>query len=94
MIDKRTWMKLALVASLAVVETPASAQITVTIGLPPAVVATSTPVYYEGHPTYWYNNRWYYRDPHRRWAYYRNEPPWLRERRMQYPPHYHHYDRR
>ena len=93
MKSKRIWTKLAVVGALAVTEVPASAQITVTIGVPPAIVATTPPVYYEGRPAYWYNNRWYYRDAHRRWDYYRNEPPYLRTHRTQYPPRYYHYGR-
>jgi hypothetical protein len=86
-------MKLALVAALGVADVPASAQIVVTIRIPPAVIATATPVYFENRPTYWYDNHWYYRDANRRWTYYRNEPPYLRAQRMSHPPRYYHYGR-
>ncbi len=93
-MSKRIWMTLAFIGSLAVKSEPASAQISITIGVPPAVIATTTPVYYEGRPAYWYNSRWYYRDAHRRWAYYRDEPRYLHEHRLRYPPHPRYYDHR
>jgi hypothetical protein len=37
-------------------------------------------VVYEGHPVYWYRNRWYYQHGGR-WGYYREEPIGLRTRR-------------
>ena len=53
--------------------------------LPPAppdeFVATSTPVYYEGHAAYWWGNYWYYRDEHGLWRHYDREPRELGERR-------------
>ncbi len=91
-MTKRTWMMFAFVGCLAVTAEPASAQISITIGLPPAVIATQTPVYYEGRPAYWYGNRWYYRDAQRHWGYYRNEPPYLRDHRMHHPPPVRYYD--
>jgi hypothetical protein len=55
---------------------PASAQEVV---YPPAeYIATAEPVYYEGHPAYWYNNRWYYRNAGG-WNYYHGEPGYLRD---------------
>ena len=58
---------------------------------PPDVEIESAPyVVYEGHPTYWYGGRWYYRDrDDRRWRYYREEPPTLQRQRpyvQQAPP--------
>jgi hypothetical protein len=47
---------------------------------PAAYVATASPVYYEGHPAYWYGNRWYYRNGGG-WGYYRSEPRYLNEYR-------------
>ena len=38
-------------------------------------------VMYEGRPTYFYNNSWYYRDTGGRWAHYRSEPNELRDHR-------------
>jgi hypothetical protein len=43
---------------------------------PPAFVASAVPVYYEGHATYWWGNRWYWRDPYG-WHVYAAEPPFL-----------------
>src|SRR5450432_2256276 len=55
-------------------------------GYPPAAtIASVEPVYYEGRPTYFYNNQWYYRNGNG-WAYYRSEPGFLRERRAWYAP--------
>jgi hypothetical protein len=47
---------------------------------PDAYLATVAPEYFEGRPVYFYNGSWYYRDA-RGWNYYRNEPPFLRDRR-------------
>jgi hypothetical protein len=52
---------------------------------PDAFVATTTPVYFEGHATYWYGGHWNYRDGNH-WAHYDREPPALYQRRMQAPP--------
>ncbi len=57
---------------------------------PPTFVATVDPVYYNGQPTYWYQNHWYWRDAGGRWSYYRDEPGFLRDHRM-HPPE-RHYD--
>jgi hypothetical protein len=48
---------------------------------PPAYIATSQPVFYEGHASYWYNGHWVYRDGGGRWGYYRSEPGYLAGRR-------------
>jgi hypothetical protein len=61
------------------------------IPAPPAVfVATTAPVYYEGHASYWYRDRWVWREPHG-WHAYEREPVFLHEHRMHAPPprHYH-----
>lgn len=52
---------------------------------PDAYIATTEPVYFEGHAAYWYGNRWYYRDGGH-WGHYDREPPVLYQRRMQAPP--------
>jgi hypothetical protein len=54
---------------------------------PPAEwVATSEPVYYEGHAAYWYNNHWYWHDEHGAWNHYDAEPAFLAERRAHAAP--------
>jgi hypothetical protein len=58
---------------------------------PDAYIATTSPVYFEGRPTYYYGGRWYYRDGHR-WAHYNREPPGLYQRRLQAPPARRNYD--
>ncbi len=51
---------------------------------PPAdFVATTEPVYFEGHAAYWYHNGWYYRDGGR-WGHYDHEPAGLAARRGQF----------
>jgi hypothetical protein len=60
---------------------------------PPEVIATVEPVYYEGHPAYWYGGHWYWRDPHG-WHWYANEPAFLRDHRAHEPPRRYHYDGR
>jgi hypothetical protein len=57
---------------------PASAGIHISI--PVEIIATDTPVYYEGHAAYWYGDRWYYRVG-REWYEYRTEPVYLRDYR-------------
>ncbi len=55
-------------------------------GYPPdAYIATTEPVYFEGHAAYWYGGFWYYRDGGR-WSHYGREPPGLYQRRMQAAP--------
>ena len=60
--------------------TPAQAQIRIEIFPPAAYIATTAPVYHEGHASYWYRNRWYYRDG-RAWRSYHDEPRHLRDYR-------------
>jgi hypothetical protein len=51
-------------------------------GYPPdAYIATTEPVYFEGHAAYWYGGYWYYRDGGR-WGHYDHEPAGLYARRM------------
>jgi hypothetical protein len=70
---------------------PAAAQ----VQPPPVeVIATLVPVYHEGHATYWYNGYWHYRDTHGAWAYYHEEPVFLRDWRGHHPAEWHHYGRR
>jgi hypothetical protein len=52
---------------------------------PDGYIATTEPVYYEGHATYWYGGNWYYRDGNR-WSHYDREPPPLQQRRVQAAP--------
>ncbi len=47
-------------------------------------VATQDPVYYDGQATYFYGNRWYYRN-NGGWSYYRSEPAYLRQYRGAHP---------
>jgi hypothetical protein len=53
---------------------------------PPEYIATTEPVYYEGHAAYWYNNHWYWRDGGGNWGHYDQEPAFLADRRMHSPP--------
>jgi hypothetical protein len=52
---------------------------------PDVYVATTEPVYFEGHASYWYGGRWYYRDGGR-WGHYDREPRVLYDRRREAPP--------
>jgi hypothetical protein len=52
---------------------------------PDAYIATTEPYYFDGRPTYWYGDHWYYRDGGR-WSHYDREPPALYQRRMQGAP--------
>ncbi len=42
-------------------------------GPPDDVIATLTPVYYDGVPAYWWGGHWYFRGGGG-WRYYRNAP--------------------
>jgi hypothetical protein len=67
----------------------------------PTVEVESAPrVVFQGRPTFYYQNHWYYRREGGRWRYYRTEPLGLVEERhrleAQPPPHHHeegHHDR-
>jgi hypothetical protein len=82
----------ALVSCLAAA--PAHAGITIQIRPPAVFIATSRPVYYQGHATYWYGNRWRYRHG-QRWQYYNAEPRYLRDyRNRHHEPERHYYGNR
>ncbi len=51
---------------------------------PDEFIATTEPVYFDGHASYWYGDRWYYRDGGR-WNHYDHEPPALYSRRNAAP---------
>ena len=58
---------------------------------PPEVIATITPVYFEGHAAYWWHDRWHYRDARGGWFRYHAEPAFLRDRRFSHPADRHYY---
>jgi hypothetical protein len=60
--------------------TPARAQVEIRISPPAWFIATTQPVYYEGHASYWYGGQWHYRQG-RNWRTYREEPRYLRDHR-------------
>ena len=70
-------------AAVCLIGTPAEAQ---WAPPPPEYIASTEPVYYEGHAAYWYNNHWSWRDEHGGWNHYEQEPPGLAERRQHGPP--------
>ena len=71
------------ISSCLLISTPAAAQIEI---FPPAAfIATSSPVYFEGHAAYWYNDQWYYRDGPA-WRHYSSEPTFLRDYRGRHEP--------
>jgi hypothetical protein len=75
--------KAAVVAGalmMGVTSTPAQAQVEISLVPPVWFRATARPVFHEGRATYWYNNRWYYRNGND-WDYYREEPVYLRDYR-------------
>jgi hypothetical protein len=81
----------AVVASC-LASTPARAGVEIQIFPPSWFIATARPVYYEGHASYWYGNRWHYRDGGR-WRSYNDEPRYLREYRGRREPERHYYER-
>lgn len=75
-------------AATSLVGTPAAAQ---WAPPPPEVIATTDPVYYEGHAAYWYGGHWLWRDGHGAWNHYDREPAFLADRRMHSPPARYHF---
>ncbi len=53
---------------------------------PQEYIATTEPAYYEGHPAYWYNGHWFWRDEHGGWNHYDQEPRELADHRAHFPP--------
>jgi hypothetical protein len=80
----------ALIACLS--SSPARAQFEVVVSPPSDYLATTEPVYFEGHAAYWYGNRWYYRDGSA-WRYYHDEPQYLHDYRGRGGPRQHFYGR-
>jgi hypothetical protein len=80
----------AVAAGLA--STPARAGLEISFSPSAGFVATSSPVYYEGHAAYWYGNRWQYREGGQ-WRSYREEPSYLRESRSRGEPSRQYYGR-
>lgn len=72
--------------------TPALAQVELRISPPAWFIATNRPVYYEGHASYWYGDRWHYREG-RSWRTYRDEPRYLRDHRERHAYARHDYGR-
>jgi hypothetical protein len=69
---------------------PARAGVTISIFPPAAYVATSRPVYYQGHASYWYQGHWHYRNG-RTWRTYNTEPRYLHDYRGHHEPERHYY---
>lgn len=70
-----------LVATSCYVEArPAYAPADVIVTPAPVRVETYPYVFYDGGPVYWVDGRWYRRNGNG-WVYYRNEPPFLYQRR-------------
>jgi hypothetical protein len=81
----------ALALALCVNGSPARAQ-EVVVGPPPDVLATLTPVYYNGAPSYWWGGRWYFRDGYG-WHFHHDEPAYLRDWRGHHEFHRAYYGR-
>ena len=86
----RTTMKgfaiLSAVGALAAVSLTGSSATAQWAPPPPEYVASTEPVYYEGHAAYWYGNQWSWRDEHGAWNHYDHEPAGLAEHRAHYAP--------
>jgi hypothetical protein len=70
-------------AAVTLIGAPAAAQY---VAPPAEFIATTEPVYYDGHAAYWYGNHWNWRDEHGAWNHYDHEPPALADRRTHSPP--------
>jgi len=95
MNSKSIWLKaaaLSVIVSATTAATGCAAEIIAEPAYypPPAFVASTAPVYFEGRPAYWYNGRWYFRSAGG-WGYYRSEPRYLYEQRTIYGPPVHAY---
>jgi hypothetical protein len=76
-----------------IVAAPARAQVEVVVDGPSAdYIATTDPVYYEGHAAYWYGGGWFYRDGGS-WHHYRSEPGFLHDWRGHHEFAHHYYGR-
>ncbi len=60
---------------------------------PDGYIATTEPVYFEGHPTYYYRGRWFYRDGGH-WHHYDHEPAHLQQWRSRARPERRYYEPR
>jgi hypothetical protein len=79
-----TLLSVGVAATVSLAPATASAQDYYDEGVPDYYVASTEPVYYEGHASYWYHNHWVWRDGGR-WRYYHNEPAYYRSWRANYP---------
>jgi len=77
---------LSAVGALAAVSLVGSSANAQWVAPPAEYVATTAPVYYEGHAAYWYGNHWSWRDEHGAWNHYDHEPAALAGRRGQFAP--------
>jgi hypothetical protein len=84
-------VSIGVLAAIGLLSSPGAAQY---VPPPAEVVATLTPIYHEGHATYWYNGYWHYRDGHGAWAHYNEEPHFLHDWRDHHPNEWRHYGRR
>jgi hypothetical protein len=89
-MNKLISLTLTAATVLATLSVPALAQDDDDDAPPAEVIATLTPVYFEGHAAYWYHNRWHYRDG-ARWARYNAEPGYLHDWRGGHPVDRHYY---
>ncbi len=97
MISKSTWLKAAALGVMvwgATAATGCVAELDAEPAYypPPAYIASASPVYYEGRPAYFYNDRWYFRSG-AGWGYYRSEPRYLYQQRVVYGAPAHAYGR-
>ena len=70
-------------AAISLIGTPAAAQ---WVPPPAEYIATTEPVYYDGHAAYWYNNHWFWRDGQGAWNHYDAEPAFLADHRAHAAP--------
>jgi hypothetical protein len=75
------FVPLALGACYAHVEPVPVSAVEVTSAPVEADISTYPTTTYEGHPVYYYQNHWVYRDGGGRWYHYRSEPAQLQEYR-------------
>ena len=56
----------------------------VEVAAPGIDIETAPQIIYDGRPTYFYRNQWYYRGADNHWRYYRSEPNVLLEHRRNF----------
>jgi hypothetical protein len=86
MTFSKPFVIVAALGALAAISTIGASAAAQWVPPPAEYIASTEPVYYEGHASYWYGNHWYWHDEHGAWNHYDHEPAALAERRGRAAP--------